>query len=153
MGIEINRILKLFADLQHGDCWIGESFKTVLHGINASMAAQAVKHNTNSIWQLVSHIIYWRCTVINRLTGSANPPPFADFRLPEILDQQSWKQTLSDFESTYHLLRSVLFHFREENLDKPSLRKEQTHYQLIVGCLQHDTYHLGQIMLLKKMLN
>ena len=29
-------------------------------------------------------------------------------------------------------------------------KKEQTFYELIMGCLQHDAYHLGQLMLLKK---
>ncbi len=35
MGNEINRILKLFTDLQHGDCWIGTNFKEALHGVDA----------------------------------------------------------------------------------------------------------------------
>jgi uncharacterized damage-inducible protein DinB len=149
MGNEINRILKLFADLQHGDCWIGENFKSVLHGIDASRAAQA-NGNTNSIWQLVAHLTYWRSRVVNRLTGSDNPPPFPDFLLPETLSEANWKQALLDFEAAYHTLRSAISHIKEENLDKPSPREGQTYYELILGCLQHDAYHMGQIMLLKK---
>jgi hypothetical protein len=151
MANEINRILKLFADLQHGECWIGVNFRTALHGVNAEKAGHSVSYNANNIWQLVSHIIYWRTTVVNRLTGSLNPPPFQDFLLPGELNEENWKQTMHDFESAYHLLRIAIRGLKEDNLDHPSPIEGQTHYQLIMGCLQHDAYHLGQLMLLKKM--
>jgi hypothetical protein len=50
MGIEINRIVKLFEDLQHGDCWIGNNFKTTLHGVDAVTAAHIISPGGNSIW-------------------------------------------------------------------------------------------------------
>jgi len=150
MAIEINRIVKLFAHLQHGDCWIGTNFKETLHGVKAVMAAHPISANTNSIWQLTSHMIYWRTTVVNRLTGSSNPPPFKDFLLPAELSEENWKQTLHDFEAAYHSLRNAVHNIKDEQLDKPTVRKDQTYYELIMGCLQHDAYHLGQMMLLKK---
>ena len=52
--------------------------------------------------------------------------------------------------SIYHSLRNAIHNIKEENLDKPSPKKSQTFYELMMGCLQHDTYHMGQIMLLKK---
>jgi uncharacterized damage-inducible protein DinB len=150
MANEINRILKLFADLQHGDCWIGNNFKEVLHGVGVDKALQDISGNTNSIWQLVAHITYWRTSVVNRLTGSNNPPPFQDFLLPADCNEVTWRQALHDFEAAYHLLRNAIQHFNPDNLDKPSPKKEQTFYELMLGCLQHDAYHLGQMMLLKK---
>jgi len=153
MGNEINRILKLYADLQHGDCWLGTNFKQTLHGINTTSAQKEIAPGRNNIWQLTSHIIYWRTKVTNRMEGNNNPPPFIDFRLPEYLNEETWKQELTDFESVYHLLRNSIHNFHEENLDKPSPKEGQTYYQLIMGCLQHDAYHLGQIVLLKKSFN
>ncbi len=152
MANEINRIVKLFADLQHGDCWIGNNFKEVLHGVDFKKAIENISGNTNSIWQLVAHITYWRTTVVNRLTGTDNPPPFLDFLLPNDPSEENWRQALHDFEAAYHLLRNAIHSFHEENLQKPSPRKDQTFYELIMGCLQHDAYHLGQMMLLKKVL-
>ncbi|MGC4104612.1 DinB family protein [Ferruginibacter sp.] len=149
MGIEINRIVKLFEDLQHGDCWIGNNFKETLQGVTAAMAAQDVVAKSNNIWQLTAHIIYWRTTVVNRLTGSTNPPPFKDFLLPAELNDTNWRQTLHDFEAAYHALRHALHAIKDEQLDKPSPVQGQTFYQLILGCLQHDAYHLGQMRLLK----
>ena len=150
MANEINRILKLFANLQHGECWIGTNFKQVLHGVGASQAQKKITEETNSTWQLVAHITYWRTAVVNRLTGSDNEPAFFDFLLPENCNEENWKQALRDFESAYHLLRNTISNFNIENLNKPSPRKGQTFYELMMGCLQHDAYHLGQLMLLKK---
>jgi len=147
---ELNRIVKLFTDLQHGDCWIGTNFKEATQGVDATLAQQTIGNSQNSIWQLVFHIIYWRTTVINRLNGSIDPPPFKDMSLPDSLNEESWKQTLIDFEATYHQLRSTIAHFKEDSLHKPSPKPEQSFYQLMLGCLQHDAYHLGQIVLLKR---
>ncbi len=152
MAIEINRIVKQFEALQHGDCWVGTNFKDTLHGVTAVHAAGAVAANGNSFWQLTNHIIYWRTTVVKRLTGSLNPPPFKDFLLPNGVTDGNWKQTLLDFEAAYHALRSAVHAVKEEQLDKPTVRKDQTCYQLILGCLQHDAYHLGQLVLLKRQL-
>jgi uncharacterized damage-inducible protein DinB len=153
MANEINRIVKLFADLQHGDCWLGTNFKEVLHGVGAADAVKNISGSTNNTWQLVAHITYWRSLVVNRLNGSDNPPPFKDFHLPDNYTDESWRQALHDFESAYHLLRNAIYHFNEENLGKPSPKQGQTFYELMMGCLQHDAYHLGQMMLLKKTLN
>jgi len=150
MANEINRILKLFADLQHGDCWIGVNFKDALHEVSAAKALENGSGKTNSIWQLVSHIIYWRTSVVNRLNGSMDSPPFPDFLLPEAGDEEHWRQTLHDFEAAYHSLRNAIHNIAEDHLDKPSPKPSQTYYQLMMGCLQHDAYHLGQIVLLKK---
>jgi uncharacterized damage-inducible protein DinB len=150
MGNEINRILKLFADLQHGNCWIGVNYKDALHDVNAEQALAKLTNESNCIWQLVSHIIYWRTSVVNRINGSKDLPPFSDFLVPDEGNENNWKQTLHDLEAAYHALRTAIHHFNEEQLDKPSPRPSQTYYQLIMGCLQHDAYHLGQIMLLKR---
>ena len=150
MANEINRILKLFTDLQHGDCWIGNNFKEALHDVNAAMAAKKISGATNTIWELTAHITYWRTRVVNRLTGSDNPPPFLDFLLPGELNDLNWRQTLHDFESAYHLLRNAIHNFNVDHLERPSPKEGQTFYQLILGCLQHDAYHLGQIILIKK---
>lgn len=150
MGNEINRLVKQFAELEHGDCWIGVNFREGLRGIDSARASRNVYPATNNIWLLVSHITYWRSRVVNRLMGSDNPPPFPDFNLPAVLDETNWKQALMDFEAAYHSLRSALLNLPDDHLEKPSPKEGQTYFELITGLLQHDAYHLGQIVLLKK---
>src|SRR4051812_39387896 len=99
MGIEINRIVNLFELLQHGESWVDNNFKMTLQGVDARLASRNLIPQGNCIWILTSHITYWRTTVVNRLTGSSNPPPFKDFMLPDQLTEAEWKQTQQDFES------------------------------------------------------
>jgi uncharacterized damage-inducible protein DinB len=153
MNSEITHIAKLFASLQHGDCWIGINFKDALANITAEKAIQANNAGGNSIWQLVNHLIYWRTVTVTRLGGSLQTPPFDDFMLPDELTAANWKQTLLDFEAAYHQLRTAVLHFNAEHLHNPSPKKEQTFYELLMGCLQHDSYHLGQLVILKKNTN
>ena len=95
MANEINRILKLYTDIQHGDCWIGINYKEAFHGVDGLMAQKNISGNTNNIWQLTAHITYWRSRVVNRLTGSDNPPPFPDFLLPNELSEANWRDRKS----------------------------------------------------------
>ncbi|UEG49746.1 DinB family protein [Ferruginibacter lapsinanis] len=152
MSNEINRIVKLFTAMHHGDCWIGVNFKSATKGLSAAIASRQIPKQTNSIWMLLSHVIYWRTTVINRLNGTLDLPPFPDFALPESFTDENWKQLLKDFEATYHLLLNSINHFPEGKLHEQSPKKEQTYFELIMGCLQHDAYHLGQINLLRNLL-
>ena len=151
MSNEVNRILKLLLELQHGDSWIGTNFKKAFHGVRQML--QPGHFNPGRIVSGCSaHIIYWRNIVVNRLSGSIDLPPFPDFYLPAEMNENSWKQTFLDFEANYHQLRNCIHTIKDEQLDMPSPKEGQNYYQLIQGCLQHDAYHLGQIVLIKKLL-
>lgn len=150
MENELHFIAHQFTELQHGDCCIGVNFKTALAHISPAQAAHKKDSGNNSIWQLVNHLIYWRTVTVSRLSGSMDYPPFADFLLPSEVSEAHWKQTLLDFETAYHQLRHAILHFKPEHLHHPSPKEGQTFYELLMGCLQHDAYHLGQVVLLKK---
>lgn len=147
---EIQKMVQLFDDLQKGDCWAGMNMQQALSGVDAATAAYKRKENGNSIWQLVNHLIYWRKTVMIRLAGKNERPPIPDFYQPEERTETSWQASLLEFEVVYLTLREALMAFDEDKLDAPSPMPGQTYYQLLMGCLQHDAYHMGQIVLLKK---
>lgn len=149
---EIQKIVQLFDDLQKGECWAGVNMQQALSGVDAGMAAykRNGNGNGNSIWQLVNHLIYWRKTVMIRLTGKNERPPGPDFYQPEEKTETSWQACLLEFEVVYLSLREALMAFDGDKLDDPSPMPGQTYYQLLMGCLQHDAYHMGQIVLLKK---
>ncbi len=146
---ELQRIAAEFEKLQQGECWIGMNMEKALAGITAE-AAQKNHAGSNTIWQLVSHLTYWRKEVISRLDGSDTLQDMTDFFVPEIADDTNWQDTLIHFRDIYHALQKAILDFDEGILHMPSPKKEQTYYGLLVGCLQHDAYHLGQIIILKK---
>ncbi|TDO28211.1 putative damage-inducible protein DinB [Sediminibacterium goheungense] len=156
-GVENNmkekeKIAALFEAFYGGDCWIGLNFKQAIEGVNENLAAKSLGEGHNSIWQLVSHLIYWRKTVLIRLVGVLGTPSMSDFYQPAHTDRQAWEEVLAQFRDVQEELVKVIRQFPEEKMDEPSPMKSQTYYQLLTGCLQHDAYHMGQIILLKKML-
>jgi uncharacterized damage-inducible protein DinB len=147
---ESEKIAKLFEAFYDGECWVGINFQQAIKGIDETLAARKRDDAFNSIWQLVNHIIYWRKTVMIRLQGVLGNPPISDFYQPEKADMQSWKETLLHFEEVQNELVKTIRAFPPTQLDKASPKRAQTNYQLLIGCLQHDCYHMGQIILLKK---
>ncbi len=147
---ELQKIVQLFTDLQKGECWIGLNLQDALSGVNATTASYKRTENGNAIWQLVNHLIYWRKTVMIRLSGKNERPEMTDFYFPENRTEALWHETIVEFEKVSDTFIHAVKAFDETKLDQPSPKKEQTYYQLLMGCLQHDAYHMGQIVLLKK---
>ncbi|MES2006196.1 MAG: DinB family protein [Bacteroidota bacterium] len=147
---EIQKIIQLFEALQQGDCWIGLNIQEAVAGVDAKTATQKINPEGNSIWQLVNHLIYWRKTVMIRLQGMNALPPMPDFYQPDDTGDTSWQTTLRHFEDVFMELQKTILAFDETRLGFDSPRKGQTYYQLLMGCLQHDAYHMGQMVMLKK---
>jgi uncharacterized damage-inducible protein DinB len=147
---ELQKIIQLFDELQNGDCWIGLNMQQVLSGVDARLAANKPSLNHNSIWQLVNHLVYWRRTVAGRVTGVKTVHTVPDMYLPEDLSEANWQDTLQQFEAAYQEFRKTITEMDESNLNTPSPKKGQTYYQLLMGSLQHDCYHMGQMVVLKK---
>lgn len=147
---ELQKIIQLFDDLQHGNCWIGLNMQQALSGIDAGIAAYKPNENRNSIWQLVNHLISWRKTVTGRITGVKAIHTMPVMYQPEDQTEAAWQISLQQFDSVYGDLRKALLNFDESKLDEPAPKNEQTYFQLILGCLQHDCYHMGQIVIYKK---
>jgi len=148
---ESERILALLDEMQDGDCWIGANFRSVLDGVDASLAARVLPGTSNSIWSLVNHIAFWRNTACLRLGGLGRYRSKPDFEPVTEYSEEAWKSSRQNLRDSYRKLRTVISEFPPEKLDEPSLKENQSHYKLIHGVLQHDAYHLGQIRLLKGM--
>jgi uncharacterized damage-inducible protein DinB len=146
---ELEHIVALFDKLQEGDCWTGVNMQQALQGVEAAIALK--RHaDSNCIWQLVNHLVYWRKRVMKRLNGGDTKPDMPDFFIPDTTDEAGWQNTLSLFRDNYAELRTTILAFDETRLHEVSPRKDQTYYHVLMGCLQHDAYHMGQIVLLKK---
>jgi uncharacterized damage-inducible protein DinB len=146
---EPEHIVELFDKLQEGDCWAGVNMQQALQGVTAEMALKRYA-DSNCIWQLVNHLVYWRKRVMKRLIGDDTDPDMPDFFLPESKDEASWQNTLVMFRDNYTKFRAAILRFDAGLLYEPSPKKGQTYYDVLMGCLQHDAYHMGQMVLLKK---
>lgn len=149
---DIKRIGKLLADHYNGNPWIDMTIVGTLKGITAKKAA-AKYRKLNSIWQIVNHMILWRRALIARVMDTPVSAPNDNF-ISEIKDTSpaSWKRIIKDFESSQKEITSFLLKQDDRIFDKISPASGYSYYELTAAILLHDTYHLGQIVLIKKLL-
>src|SRR5688572_11134899 len=150
---ETARITELFEDLYNGEPWIDMTLKGVLKKVTAKQAAKRISPKYNSVWEIVNHIIKWRVHVLGRLNGE----PFMvgnDNYFEKIIDKsdKAWKVTLIQLEDSQKQWVEFLRKLKDSGLDKINPRSGKSYYWHIHAIIQHDVYHLGQIVMLTKTL-
>ena len=150
---EKERTNSLFVKLFNGDPWIDVSIATVLTGINAAQAATKLFPTSNSIWEITNHIINWRITVLDRISGKIITSPANNYFEP-VTDQSenAWADTIHRLNLTQKQWLDFLEKFDTAHFENIYPSNGMTYYEHIHGIIQHDAYHLGQIMLLSKQL-
>jgi|SRR6185312_9972296 len=146
------RIKKLFEDLYNGRPWIDVTIMDTLKNISAEQAAKKVIPERNSIWQIVNHIIAWRENILLRVQGNEMVTPNNNyFTQLEIISETEWQKALERLANSQEQWIHFLENFDESQFDKIYASNKMTYYEHIHGILQHDAYHLGQIVLLSKL--
>ena len=149
---ESQRIQTLFTDLYHGHPWIDVTIEDTLGMITAQQALQRPIKDGNTIWEIVNHIIAWRKNVLTRMHGEVVATPINNY-IEKIDDasEEAWRQTLEALETTQKEWLYLLSTFNEAHFLNEYPINKLTYYQHMHGIIQHDAYHLGQIVLLAKM--
>ena len=150
--METERLKQEFSQQYNGDPWIDVQLKNTLSGITAEKAFRRIAEGRNTIWEILNHLIEWRRMLLKRLTGNIIPAPEDNF-IREVSDvsEESWERTLEELEKTQQELVSFLDGLSDEDLDRIYHGNAKSYYYHIQGLIQHDAYHLGQIVLLSKL--
>lgn len=148
---ETERISSLFEKLYNGDPWIDISITSVLEKLSAIQASKRALVNCNTIWEITNHLINWRINVLQRINGAVLKTPSNNY-FEEIKDtsDEAWTATLQKLETTQSDWLKFLKTIKSEDFHKIYPINEMTYYEHIQGIIQHDAYHLGQIVLLSK---
>jgi len=148
---ETDRSIKLFEDLYNGNSWIDVNIVSVLTQINAIQASKKILPHCNSIWEITNHLISWRINVLQRVQGEITNSPENNYFSPiEDTSENAWSDTLDKLQKTQQQWIDFLKAFKEEFFDEVYPANNMTYYEHIHGLIQHDAYHLGQIVLLAK---
>ena len=148
---ETARISKLFTDLYNGEPWLDVTITATLQKISPEQAANKVSSNWNSIWQIVNHVIAWRENVLRRLHGEVIASPPSNY-IDDIADvsEAAWQSTLQRLQESQQKWIAFLNEFDEADFEKIYPANGHSYYKHINGIIQHDAYHLGQVVLLAK---
>ena len=139
----------------HENEWFA-SMNQALQGVSAAEAVWTNGGISNSIWQIVNHLIFWNEDVIHRIKGSENPhqakdneETFGNPGNPE--DEIGWTQTVQRLNEVMSNLKTVIADLDDEKLKAPYAADSSSIERLLNNIMMHDTYHLGQIVLLRKL--
>jgi uncharacterized damage-inducible protein DinB len=154
---EIERIIDELQREHSGEPWHGSPLREILKGVTAAQATARPVAGGHSIWELVLHIASWKNEVRKRLSGAAaSDPEEGDW--PEVgeTSEERWRQALAALERAHTELVAAIRQVSDAQLAKPTNDPRApagagvSYYVLLHGIVQHDTYHTGQVALLKK---
>ena len=148
---EISRIIQQLRAAYEGPAWHGPATKEVLPKISAKDALKKVGEGHN-IAELVFHMIAWRHYLIKHLQGEDTYDVSDAENLKKFgqLTEERWKILQFDLEKNQTQLVDLLASKADDFLLKKVGNRNYNFYVLIHGVIQHDLYHLGQIVMINK---
>lgn len=146
------QIAKHFRDVHTGGNWTCVNLKETLKDITWQQATQQV-NGFNTIATLVYHINYYVSEVLKVLQG--HPLEASDkysFSAPVIDSQTGWEALCSKAITDAEQFAALVEQLPDEQLSEIFIdEKYGNWYRNLHGMIEHTHYHLGQITLLKKM--
>ena len=148
------QIAKLFKDVYDGGNWTSVNVKGTLASVTWEQATTKVG-SFNTIAALVYHINYYVSALIKVL--NAEPLDARDrysFDHPPILAEKDWEDLLNKTWADAETFASLVENLPENKLWEDFWgNKYGNYFRNIHGVIEHTHYHLGQIVLIKKLLS
>jgi hypothetical protein len=142
-------LMRILDEAFEKPAWHGPNLWNALRGVRAAEAARRPgggRGERHSIWELALHAAYWKYVVRRRLLGlkrgSFERRPSNFPRVPSPATEEAWVADLELLRREHVLLREAA---ARAGLDA---RRER----LVYGAALHDTYHAGQIRLVRRLI-
>ena len=157
---EAERLARELDATMSGDPWYGTAVSRILDGVDAGKAAARPFESGHSIWELVLHMTAWVNETKRRLEGGPHREPAeGDWPAVRSTTNEAWADACAALRSAHANLAQTLTTAEDSSLSRQvggsqvdAIGNPVTYYQTMIGILQHDTYHAGQIAVLKKAL-
>jgi uncharacterized damage-inducible protein DinB len=148
------QIAKHFRDVHFGGNWTASHLRQHVAGLTWQQAIQ--KHGPlNSIAALVFHMNYYVSVMLKVLQGGPlDAHDKFSFDLPAIQWQDDWEKLLDKTWREAEAFASLVEQLPESRLDEAFAgEKYGTYYRNLHGVIEHCHYHLGQIVIIRKLVD
>ena len=143
-----------FRAFYFGGNYTGVNLKDTLIGLTWEQATTKVD-SLNTIAALVFHMNYYVTAALNVLKG--NPLNASDkfsFDLPSIQSHEDWARLVHKVKADVDELIDLVEKMPESKLwETFEDEKYGNYYRNLSGIIEHNHYHLGQIVVIKKMIS
>ena len=135
-----------------GGAWHGPAVAEALDGVDAAAAAELPSPRAHSIWQIAHHIGVWIDVARRRIEGEPIDQVPVEVDWPAALgsSEADWKAEVETLEEAHRRLHAAVKGLDDSRLDDPVGGSDPTVRGMLCGVLQHNAYHAGQIVMLKK---
>jgi uncharacterized damage-inducible protein DinB len=124
-----------------------------LEGLDYQLAGRKLDASPHSVFQILQHMSYWQDISLERLSGAPPPPPKSarlGWTAPESPEDESeWQAAIACFAEG---LRTLVARARDPELDLDGVVQPDrgvTAREELLMIQGHNSYHLGQIVLLR----
>jgi uncharacterized damage-inducible protein DinB len=150
----INNIIRQLNEIQEGSLWFDQNFKEKLESVSDSDAFIQPIPQLHSVAEHVSHMLEWRKECVQRYHGLKTDlmNSLADWKDNAELSKIGWTNLKNALYQSRHELIHLLENQDDTYLETKFLDTDYDFRYLIEGIIQHDLYHLGQIVITIKLL-
>ena len=128
--------------------WAHKSVRAAIKGLSVEEAVWRPGRHTHSVWEQINHLAYWKGYIVRRVAGERPPHP------------QAWpvagrsaaelRRSIDDLARLHRRLRAAILKIEPERF-AGSCSGRYTLARLLLGAAAHDSYHVGQILLTRKL--
>ncbi len=146
-------IAKHFRDIHFGGNWTCVNLKDTLTDVTWQQATTKID-SFNTIAALTYHIHYFVSAVLKVLEGGAlDAHDKYSFDVPAINNPEDWEKLLAKAWSEAERFADLVEQLPEDRLwEVFSDEKYGNYYRNLNGIIEHSHYHLGQIVIIKKLI-
>lgn len=147
------QIARHLREVHFGGNWTSSNLKDNLTGITWQQATTPV-YSSNSIAMLVYHMNYYVSAVLKVLEGGQlDASDKFSFDMPPIHSEEDWQKLLDKNWTDAEKFAGLVEILPEDKLGEAfSDGKYGTYYRNIHGVIEHIHYHLGQIVMIRKII-
>jgi uncharacterized damage-inducible protein DinB len=140
-------------EVYEGDNWTSVSIADTVNDVNWQQAQQHTAGSPNTIASLLHHLYYWNGILMQRLEGN-NPliPETNGFDFGELENENDWDALKEKTHQSFIQLADAAQNFPDEKLSTSYAAGKSSYYKNLQGIVEHAHYHLGQIVIIKKLL-
>jgi hypothetical protein len=148
-------LLRALDEAFHGPAWHGPALKVTLHHCTPAEAQRRLAPGRNTVWELALHAAYGKHILRVRLTGDRRRfrRPLTTPWWPKVVDPSpdGWREDLALLDASHAELVESLGDVTPQQLGRRRPGKRHTIGEELIGLVLHDTYHAGQIALIRKL--
>lgn len=147
------QIAKHLNEVYNGGNWTWVNLHDTLKDVTWQQATTKVQ-DMNTIAVLTYHMGYYVAAILNVLRG--NPLDSKDelsFNHPPINSEADWQAMCNAIRDNWQALVAAIEQLPDEKLEEYfTQEKYGIYYRNLHGLIEHTHYHMGQIVIIKKLL-